>query len=117
MVQKIAVRVTTARKLMHEKLEGRSNRGPHRSRKEFRILNQVGTLKAALISGQASATAMQCVAEFKIYRDSRTYSFRFVDIGFFPSNDAAGGTSRLPLPTVEDYAERNDRVPPERTAV
>ena len=35
MVQMIAVRVTTARKLMHEKPEGRSNRqerGPHRSR-------------------------------------------------------------------------------------
>ena len=73
MVQMIAVRVTTARKLMHKKPEGRSNRaqerGPHRSREQVRILKEVGTLKAALISvgkpGQASAAAMQCLAEFK----------------------------------------------------
>jgi len=90
----IAVRVTTARKLMHAKPEGRSNRqerGPHRSREQARILKEVGTLKAALISvgkpGQASTAAMQCLAEFGI------------------------------MPTVEDCAERNDRVPPERTAV
>ena len=41
MVQMIAVRVTTARKLMHEKPEGRSNRqeqSPHRSRVQVRIL-------------------------------------------------------------------------------
>ena len=76
MVQMIAVRVTTARKLMHEKPEGRSNRqerGPHRSREQVRILKEVGTLKAALISvvkpGQASAAAMQCLAEFGIYHD------------------------------------------------
>ena len=67
MVQMIAVRVTTARKFMHEKSEGRSNRqarGPHKSREQVRILTEVGTLKAALISvgkpGQASAAAMQC---------------------------------------------------------
>ena len=71
MVQMIAVRVTTARKLMHEKPEGRSNRqerGPHRSREQVRILKEVKTLKAALISvgkpGQASAAAMQCLPEF-----------------------------------------------------
>jgi len=72
MVQMIAVRVTTDRKLMHEKPEGRSNRaqerGPHRSREHVRILKEVGTLKMALISvgkpGQASAAAMQCLAEF-----------------------------------------------------
>jgi len=64
MVQMIAVRVTTARKLMHEKPEGRSNqeRGPHRSREQVRILKEVETLKVALISvgkpGQASAAAM-----------------------------------------------------------
>jgi len=74
MVQMIAVRVTTARKLMHEKPEGRNNRqerGHHRSREQVRILKEVGTLKAALISvgkpGQASAEAMQCLAEFGIY--------------------------------------------------
>jgi len=52
MVQMVAVRVTTTRKLMHEKPEGRSNqeRGPHRSREQVRILKKVGTLKAALIS-------------------------------------------------------------------
>jgi len=72
MVEMIAVQVTTGRKLMHENLEGRSNlaeeRGPHRSREQVRILKQVGTLKAALISlgkpGQASAAALQCLAEF-----------------------------------------------------
>jgi len=76
MVQMIAVRVTPARKLVHEKPEGRSNRqerGPHRSREQVRILKEVGTLKTALISvgkpGQASAAAMQCRAEFGIYRD------------------------------------------------
>jgi len=73
MVQMIAVRVTTARQLMHRKQEGRSNqeRGPPRSREQVRILKEVGTLKAALISvekpGQASAAAMQCLAEFGIY--------------------------------------------------
>ena len=87
MVQMIAVRVTTARKLMHEQSEGRSNRGTrppqkpktsqergsHRSQKQVRILNEVGTLKAALISvgkpGQASAAAMQCLAKNFIYHD------------------------------------------------
>jgi len=75
MVQMIAVRVTTARKLMHEKPEGRSHRqrGPHRSREQVRILMEVGTLKAALVSmgkpGQASAAATQCLAEFGIYHD------------------------------------------------
>ena len=76
MVQMIAVRVTTARKLMHEKPEGRSNRqerGPYRSREQVRILKEVGTLKAALISvgkpGLASAAAMQCLEEFGIYHD------------------------------------------------
>jgi len=72
-VQMIAVRVTTARKPMHEKQEGRSNRqarerGPHRSREQGRILKEVGTLKAALIPvgkpEQASAAAMQCLSEF-----------------------------------------------------
>ena len=65
MVQMMAVRVTTARKLMHENLEGRSNRaerGPHRSREQVRILKEVKTLKVALISvgkpGQTSAAAM-----------------------------------------------------------
>ena len=75
-MQMIAVRVTTARQLMHRKPEGRSNRraqeqGPHRSREQVRILKEVGTLKAALISvgktGQASAAALQCLAEFGIY--------------------------------------------------
>ena len=71
MVQMIAVRVTTARQLMHEEPEGRSNqeRGPHRSREQVRILKEVGTLKAALKPGQASAAAMQCLAEFGIYHD------------------------------------------------
>jgi len=76
MVQMIAVRVTTARKLMHAKPESRSNRqerGPHRSREQVRILKEVRTLKAALISvgkpGQASAAAMQCLAELGIYHD------------------------------------------------
>jgi len=76
MVQMIAVRVTLARKLMHENPEGRSNRqerGPHRSRAQVRILKEVGTLKAALIfvgkPGPASAAAMQCLAEFEIYHD------------------------------------------------
>ena len=79
MVQMIAVRVTTARTLMHKNPEGRSNRaqerGPHRSREQVRILIEVGTLTAALMSvgkpGQASAAAMQCLAEFGIYRDLR----------------------------------------------
>jgi len=77
MVQMIAVRVTTARQLMHEKPEGRSNqeRGPHRSREQVRILKEVGTLQAVLISvrkpGQALAAAMQCLAEFGIYHDLR----------------------------------------------
>ena len=76
MVQMIAVPVTTARQLMHAKLEGRSNRqerGPHRSREQVRILKEVGTLLAALIPvgkpGQASAAAVQCLAEFGIYHD------------------------------------------------
>jgi len=76
MVQMIAVRFTTARKLMHEKPEGQSNRqerGPHRSREQVRILKEVGTLKVAQISvgkpGQASAAAMQCLAEFRIFDD------------------------------------------------
>ena len=54
MVQMIAVRVTTARQLMHRKLEGQNNnqeRGPHRSREQVRILKEVGTLKVALIEG------------------------------------------------------------------
>jgi len=77
MVQMIAVRVTTARQLMHRKQEGRSNqeRGPRRSRKQVRILKEVGTLNAALISvgkpGQASAAAIQCLAEFGIYHTSK----------------------------------------------
>jgi len=52
MVQIIAVRVTTARQLIHEKPGGRSNRqeqGPHRSREQVRILKEVGTLKVALM--------------------------------------------------------------------
>jgi len=75
MVQMIAVRVTTARKLTRGKPEGRSNRerGPLRSREQVRILKVVGTLKAAQISvekpGQASAAAMQCLAEFGMYHD------------------------------------------------
>jgi len=74
-VQMIAVRVTTARQLRHRNLEGRSNhdRGPYRSREQVRILQEVETLKAALISvgkpRQASAAAMQCLAEFGIYHD------------------------------------------------
>ena len=48
-------------------------RGPQRIREQVRILKEVGTLKAALISvvkpGQASAAAMQCLAEFGIYHD------------------------------------------------
>jgi len=62
----IDLRVTTARQFKHErpKIEAieeqpPQERGPHRSRE------QVGTLKAALITvskpGQASAAAMQCV--------------------------------------------------------
>jgi len=57
MVQMIAVRVTTARNLMHEKPELScfdlpvfQGRGPHRSREQVRILKEVGTLKSALIS-------------------------------------------------------------------
>ena len=79
MAKTIAVRVTTARKLMHEKPEGRSNqqqrqeRGPNRSQEQVRILKEARTLKAALISvvkpGQASAAAMQCLSEFGIYHD------------------------------------------------
>ena len=71
MVKTIAVRVTTARKLMHEKPEGRSNqqerqeRGPNRSQEQVRFLKEVGTLEVALISvgkpGQASAAVMQCL--------------------------------------------------------
>ena len=77
MVQMIDVRVTSARTLVHKNPEGRSNRaqerGPHRSREQVRILKEVGTLLAALMSagkpGQASAAAMQCLTEFGIYRD------------------------------------------------
>jgi len=78
MVLMIAVRVTTARQLMHEKPEGRDRaqeRGPHRSREQVRILKEVGTSKAALISvgkpGQSSTAAMQCLAEFGIYHTSK----------------------------------------------
>jgi len=50
-----------------------TERDPHRSREQFRILKEVGTLKAVLISvgkpRQASAAAMQCLAEFGIYHD------------------------------------------------
>jgi len=81
MVQMIAVRVTTARKLMHEKLKGRSNRqerDPRRSREQVRILKEGGTFKAAIISvgkpGQASAAAMQCLAEFGIHHDLKMTS-------------------------------------------
>ena len=76
MVQMIAVRVIAARQLMHRKPEGRSNRqerGSHRSREQVRILKEVGTVKAALISvgkpGQSSTAAMQCLAKFGIYHD------------------------------------------------
>jgi len=77
MVHTIDTRVTTARTLMHKNPEGRSNRaqerGPHRSREQVRILKEVGTLLAALMSvgkpGQASAAAMQCLVDFGIYRD------------------------------------------------
>jgi len=55
------------------KVEATEERGPHRSREQVRILKELGTLKAALISvgkpGQASAASMQCLAEFGIYHD------------------------------------------------
>ena len=114
MVQMIAVRVTTARQLMHIKPEGRSNRaqerGPHRSREQVRILKEVGTLKAALISvgnpGQASAAAMQCLAEFGIYHDLQMTlqeahhvtlcpQWKIVNCSLKPSNKTAGTTERL----------------------
>jgi len=45
----------------------------HRSRERVRILKVMGTLETALISvgktGQASAAAMQCLAEFGMYPD------------------------------------------------
>ena len=75
MVQIIAVRVTTSRQLMHRNLEGRSNQGtrPHRSREQVKIWKEVETLQAELICvgkpGQASAAAMQCLAESGIYHD------------------------------------------------
>jgi len=92
MVQMIAVRVTTARKLIHEKLESRSNRneapteaeerGPHRSREQVRILKEVGTLQVELISmgnpGHASAAAMQRLAEFGIYHDLQIHCRRHI---------------------------------------
>ena len=76
MVQMIDVQVISARTFMHKNPEGRSNRaqerGPHRSREQVRILKEVGTLLAALMSvrkpRQASAAAMQYLAEFGIYR-------------------------------------------------
>jgi len=55
------------------KVEATEERGPHNSREQVRILKEVGTLKAALISvgkpGQASAAAMQCLSEFGIFHD------------------------------------------------
>ena len=53
MVQMINVRVTTARQLMHRKRKVEATdqeRGSHRSREQVRILKEVGTLKAALMS-------------------------------------------------------------------
>jgi len=59
--------------MKNRKVEATEEQGPHRSQKQVRILKEVGTLKAALISvgkpGQASAAAMQCQAEFEIYHD------------------------------------------------
>jgi len=59
---------------MHNaKLNKQSSLGGRRIREQVRIFKEVGTLRAALISvgkpGQASAAAMQCLAEFGIYQD------------------------------------------------
>ena len=74
MVQMIAVRVTTARKLMHEKPEGRSNleRGPGPPQKPRKSQDLEGSgdiqggtdIMAVVKPGQAPAAAMQCLAKF-----------------------------------------------------
>ena len=109
MVQMIAVRVTTARQLMHSNLEGRSNRqdrGPHRSREQARNLEGSGDIKSGTDICEKTWTSIS---------SSHAMSSRIWNLPC-PPNDAAGGTSRHPLPTVEDCAERNDRAPPERSA-
>ena len=48
---------------------------PHRSREQVKILKELGTFWAALAfmsvknTGEASAAAMQCLAEFGLYHD------------------------------------------------
>jgi len=46
---------------------------PHRSKEQVKILKEVRTLKAALMSvgkpGHASVAATQCLAEFGLYHD------------------------------------------------
>jgi len=114
MVQMIAVRVTTAKQLMHRKLEGRSNSGtrPPQKLRTSQNLEGSGDIKGGIDichrgkPGQASAAAMHCLAEFGLY----------YDLQMTPQDSAAGGTSRHSMPTVEDCAEHNDPVPSERIA-
>ena len=110
MVQMIAVRVTTARKLMHEKPEGRKQPSGTRP------LQKPRTSQDLEGSGDIKGGTDVCGETRTNISSSHAMSSRIWNIPLHP-NDAAGGASRHPLPTVEDCAERNDRVPPERTAV
>jgi len=73
MVQMMAVRVTTARELMHRSPEGRSNRGtrPPQKPRTNEELERCGDIKGGINicgqPGQASAAAMQFEAEFRLY--------------------------------------------------
>ena len=109
MVQMIAVRVTTARKLMHENLEGRSNQGtrPPQKPRTSQDLEGSGDIKGGTDICGETCTSIS---------SSHAMSSRIWNLPW-PPNDAAGGPSRHPMPTVEDCDERNYPVPPEQTAV
>jgi len=90
--QLVQERMMAATALMHKNPEGRGNRarerGPHRSKDQRKILKEIGTLKAALLSrgkpGQASAAAMQCLTEFGLYHDFQMTPQEAHDITYSP---------------------------------
>ena len=90
--QLVQERMMAATALMHKNPEGRGNRarerGPHRSKDQVKILKEIGTLKAALLSrgkpGQASAAAMQCLTEFGLYHDFQMTPQEAHDITYSP---------------------------------
>jgi len=106
----IAVRVTTARQLMHRKPEGRSNRSGTRPPQKLRTSQDLEG------SGDIKGGIDICGENWSSISSSLAMSSRIWNL-LCPLNDATGDKSLHPLHTVEDCAERNDPVPSERTAV